>query len=170
MLIRELKVKGQNLEMDNVEVAKLIEPSIFDDEGIKDLKATLTEMQEFINECKDMEAIQPELDKMKAEAEKNKTEYGEFDAPVSFGQKPENAAEFKPMVIKSKKRDLATMQKGGDTSKIPDQIVDSNKENKLRKLNEWLTILLNYFFSPFKWHECRYGSSAHWAQIMLALF
>jgi hypothetical protein len=43
--------------MDNVEVPKLIEPSIFDDEDIKDLKATLTEMQEFINECKDMETI-----------------------------------------------------------------------------------------------------------------
>lgn len=119
--------------MDNVEVTKLIEPSIFDDESIKDLKATLTEMQEFINECKDMEAIQPELDKMKAEAEKNKTEYGEFDAPKTFGKVPENAAEFKPVVLKSKKRDLATMQKN-DAPKASE--VDSNKENKLRKLNE----------------------------------
>ena len=81
VLIKELKAKGQNLEMDNVTVQKLIEPSIFDDESIQDLKATLTEMQEFINECKDMETIQPELDKLKAEAEKNKTEYGEYDAP-----------------------------------------------------------------------------------------
>ena len=33
-LINELKAKGQNLEFDNVEVAKLIEPSIFDDQVI----------------------------------------------------------------------------------------------------------------------------------------
>ena len=66
-------------------------------------------MQAFISECKDMETIQPELDKMKAEAEKNKTESGEVDVPVSFGFAPENAAEFKPVMIKSKKRDLDTM-------------------------------------------------------------
>jgi hypothetical protein len=69
-------------------------------------------MQEFINECKDMETIQPQLDKMKADAEKQKTESGEVDVPVTFGQAPENASEFKPMMIKSKKRDLQTMQKG----------------------------------------------------------
>ena len=74
--------------------------------NIKDLKATVADMQEFINECKDMETIQPELDKLKAEAEKNKAEYGEFDAPKEFGQIPTNAAEFKPVVLKSKKRDL----------------------------------------------------------------
>lgn len=46
---------------------------------------------------------------MKAEAEKNKTESGEIDVPESFGFAPENAAEFKPVMIKSKKRDLETM-------------------------------------------------------------
>jgi hypothetical protein len=33
-LINELKAKGQNLEFENVEVSKLIEPSIFDDQVI----------------------------------------------------------------------------------------------------------------------------------------
>jgi hypothetical protein len=66
-------------------------------------------MQAFISECKDMEIIQPELDKMKAEAEKNKTESGEVDVPASFSFAPDNAAEFKPMKIKSKKRDIETM-------------------------------------------------------------
>jgi hypothetical protein len=41
------------------------------------------------------------------------------------------------MVIKTKKRDLQTMQKGGDDPKEPVvQKVDENKENKHRKLNE----------------------------------
>jgi hypothetical protein len=56
-----------------------------------------------------METIQPELDKMKAEAEKNKTESGEVDVPLSFGFAPDNAAEFKSVKIKSKKRDIETM-------------------------------------------------------------
>lgn len=116
--------------MDNVDVSKLIEPSIFDDQSIQDLKATLVEMQEFINECKDMEQIQPELDKMKAEAEKNKTESGEVEVPVSFGQKPENAAEFKPVMIKSKKRDHETMMKNNQEKQT------ENDETKIRKLNE----------------------------------
>lgn len=85
-------------------------------------------MQEFINECKDMETIQPQLDKIREEAEKQKTETGDIDVPQSFGKAPENASEFKPVMIKSKKRDLQTMQNGVTP--------DENKENKIRKLNE----------------------------------
>jgi len=48
----------------------LTEPSIFDDEKIKNQKATLIDVQEFMNDCKDQEMMQPELDKMKAEAKK----------------------------------------------------------------------------------------------------
>jgi hypothetical protein len=70
---------------------------------------------------------------MKAAAEKQKTESGEVDVPQSFGFAPENASEFKPIMIKSKKRDLQTMQKG--SIEAPPK-VDENKENKLRKLNE----------------------------------
>ena len=93
-------------------------------------------MQAFISECKDMEIIQPELDKMKAEAEKNKTESGEVDVPQSFGFAPENAAEFKPVMIKSKKRDIETMQKGSTGNETSPIVNESDKENKIRKLNE----------------------------------
>jgi hypothetical protein len=34
VLINELKIKGQNFEVDSVDVKKLIEPSIFDDQSI----------------------------------------------------------------------------------------------------------------------------------------
>ena len=72
-----------------METKKLIEPSIFDDQTIQDLKATLAEMVEFVKECQDMEKMQPELDKMKAEAQKKKAENGEeIDVPVTFGQAP----------------------------------------------------------------------------------
>lgn len=43
-------------------------------------------MLEFIKECQDMETIQPQLDKLKAEAEKKKAENGEeVDVPETFG-------------------------------------------------------------------------------------
>lgn len=93
-------------------------------------------MQDFIKECKDMDTIQPELDKMKAEAEKNKTESGEVDVPATFGTAPEDAAEFKPVVLKSKKRDLQAMQKGSTEKCETPNVNEDNKENKIRKLNE----------------------------------
>jgi tetratricopeptide (TPR) repeat protein len=70
ILMKYLKEKGQCFETEVVEIKKLIEPSIFDDQTIQDLKATLVEMVEFVKECQDMEKMQPELDKMKAEAQK----------------------------------------------------------------------------------------------------
>ena len=86
ILVKYLKEKGQSFETEIVDIKKLIEPSIFDDETIQDLKATLVEMVEFVKECQDMEKMQPELDKMKAEAQKQKAENGEeVDVPVSFG-------------------------------------------------------------------------------------
>jgi hypothetical protein len=57
-----------------------------------------------------METIQPQLDKLKADAQKQKTENGEeVDVPVSFGQVPTDFATFAPIKIKSKKRNLEEM-------------------------------------------------------------
>ena len=39
------------------DVTKLVEPSIFDDDTIKELKATLIDIGEFIKECQEMEKI-----------------------------------------------------------------------------------------------------------------
>ena len=64
---------------------------------------------------------------MKAEAEKAKAEHGiEQDAPEGFGQAPQDAATFKPVVFKSKKRALDT---SGDQAK-------GSELEKKRKLNE----------------------------------
>ena len=38
-------------------IPKLVEASIFDDDNIRDLKASLLEIGEFINECKDLEKM-----------------------------------------------------------------------------------------------------------------
>ena len=143
ILVKYLKEKGQSFETEEIDTKKLIEPSIFDDDTIQDLKATLVEMVEFVKECQDMEKMQPELDKLKAEAQKKKAENGEeVDVPESFGQVPVDASTFAPVKIKSKKRTLEQMQKGdeaayqkgGELKKVEE---DPDKENKLRKLNQW---------------------------------
>lgn len=139
ILVKYLKEKGQCFETEVVDIQKLIEPSIFDDQTIQDLKATLVEMVEFVKECQDMEKMQPELDKMKAEAQKKKAENGEeVDVPVTFGQIPTDAATFAPIKIKSKKRSIEEMQKGSEQkgAEVKKFEEDPNKENKLRKLNQ----------------------------------
>lgn len=88
-------------------ISKLTEPSIFDDEKIKDLKATLLDIQEFMNECADMETIQPKLDQLKAEAEKQKAESGvDTSVPEGFGLPQPDAETYTRVVIKSRKRNL----------------------------------------------------------------
>ena len=103
-----MKEKGQSVGEDlQNDIAKLTECSIFDDKEIKDLKATLIDIGEFIKECTDLDKIQPQLDQMKAQAEKDRAEKGiDVDVPESFGQKPDDAHTFKPVTFKSKKRTL----------------------------------------------------------------
>ena len=67
-------------------MTKLMEPSIFDDDNTKGLKSTLNDVQEYIKECADMEHIQPQLDQMRADAEKQKDENGiDTTVPEGFG-------------------------------------------------------------------------------------
>ena len=59
-MLENLEKKGQTIPDDQKkDLDKLVEPSIFDDEVTKGLKATLVDIREFINECKDLEQIQP---------------------------------------------------------------------------------------------------------------
>ena len=90
----------------DVTVEELCKPSIFDDDEIKMKKAVLGEIRDYINDCLDQEAHK--FDAIRAEAEKRKAEgFGvETDAPKGFGEKPADADEFKPVVLKSKKRSL----------------------------------------------------------------
>lgn len=51
--------------------------------------------------------MQPELDKMKAEAKKHHDENGvDTDVPEGFGKAQPDAETFKPVQIKSRKRKL----------------------------------------------------------------
>ena len=61
---------------------------------------------------------------MKKEAEKQRAEHGEdVDVPASFGEKPEDAATFKPITFKSKKRTLEEVnQQGAQSACKPDEI------------------------------------------------
>jgi len=87
-------------------VEKLIEPSIFDSESAKVLKEQLKEVQFKLKEDLESGASKEgaELfDKMRKEQkEKEEREKVELEA---FMQKPKNEADFKPVVIKSKKRE-----------------------------------------------------------------
>ena len=158
-LLESLEKKGQTIPDDQKkDLDKLVEPSIFDDETTKALKATLVDIREFINECKDLEQIQPQLDQMKKEAEQKKAEQGgDCEVDPSFGKAPADAATFKPIQLKkSRKRTLeeaaktdvqepskpeakevngskVAMENG--TTEQEANISDDNKENKKRKLN-----------------------------------
>jgi len=50
-LFAKLKEKGQTEVDTTAPVAKLIQPSIFDDDKIKELKSSLADVQEYITEC-----------------------------------------------------------------------------------------------------------------------
>ena len=111
-----MKSKGQSVDDTTAnDIQKLVECSIFDDDQIKDLKATLLDIGEFIKECTDLEKIQPQLDQLKAEAEKERAEKGvDVDVPASFGQKPEDHETFKKITFKSKKRTLEEVNKANE--------------------------------------------------------
>lgn len=66
-VLSKLKEFGQELGSDT-SIADLVKPSIFDDDVVRDRKALLVEVGEFINECNQMDQIQPQLDQMKKEA------------------------------------------------------------------------------------------------------
>jgi hypothetical protein len=40
-----------NIESEEINFKKMMEPSIFDDLNMKDIKLTMMDLQEFINEC-----------------------------------------------------------------------------------------------------------------------
>lgn len=67
-MVNKLKALGQEVSVDTA-IADLVKPSIFDDDAIKDRKALLLDVQEFITECNQMDQIQPKLDQMKKEAQ-----------------------------------------------------------------------------------------------------
>ena len=108
---------------------KLIEPSIFDDENIKNLKVILKDICEFIKECVDMATMQPELERLKAEAAKKKAELGQdVDVPASFSEVPADAATYQTVQVKlkPKKRNLEEAQK----TEVKPQTSAPNDENK----------------------------------------
>lgn len=92
--------------VDEVTIDELCKPSIFDDDEIKMKKQVLGEIRDYISDCLDKDA--PKFDAIRAEAEKRKAEgFGvEVDAPEGFGEKPADAEEFKPVLLKPKKRSL----------------------------------------------------------------
>lgn len=131
-MIKSIKLKGHNLEMNSKDITseKLIEPSIYDDEDIKNLKLILKDICEFIKECVDMATMQPELERLKAEAAKKKAELGQdVDVPASFSEMPADAATYATVKIKlkPKKRNLEEAQKSEDK---PEQTNAPNDENK----------------------------------------
>jgi len=67
-LFAKLREKGQTEVETTAPISKLIQPSIFDDDKIKELKSSLFDVQEYITECNQLEQIQPQLDQMKKEA------------------------------------------------------------------------------------------------------
>lgn len=146
-IVKQLKQQGQTFAEEPT-MTKLMEPSIFDDDTTRDLKALLVEVQDYINECADLVKIQPKLDEMKAEAEKQKAENGvDTEVPAGFGLPQADADTFKPIAIKSRKRkieettvlktdsELKPAENGGPAPTNNDENVDtSNEASKRRKL------------------------------------
>ena len=83
-----------------------------------------------MNDCVDQEKMQPELDKIKADAKKQKEENGvDTDVPEGFGKAQPDAETFRPVQIKSKKRKLDDV--------IDNQPISNQKDsNNKRKLEE----------------------------------
>ena len=82
-----------------------------------------------------MEQIQPQLDQMKKDAEKAKAESGvDTTVPEGFGLPQADADTFKPIKIKSKKRNLA---EATATDQIPtNQTTAENSGQKKQKVEE----------------------------------
>lgn len=85
-LLKLLEEKGQHEIQNDIKVEELIKPSIFDDERISGLKQTLGDVEADILECKQLDVIQPELDKMKNEAKEQAEKGNDSNVPEGFGQ------------------------------------------------------------------------------------
>ena len=78
-----------------------------------------------------MEQIQPQLDQMKAEAQKQKDESGvDTSVPVGFGLPQADADTFKPIKIKSKKRNLEEAQATDQIKTNPTSADHSGEKRK----------------------------------------
>lgn len=114
-MFTKLKEAGQS-EIDTAaEVSVLIQPSIFDDDKIKELKSSLADVQEYITECKQLENIQPQLDQMKKEAQeaKEQAENGvDTSVPEGFGETQKDADTFRKAPLLRKKRKVEEISGG----------------------------------------------------------
>lgn len=110
-LFTKLKANGQNEIDRNQPVAELIKPSIFDDEKVKELKASLLDVQEYILECKQLDEIQPQLDQMKKEAQEKADNGVDTSIPEGFGLPQKDAETFRPAPLIKKKRTIDQISK-----------------------------------------------------------
>lgn len=106
LLLSDMKAKGQHMEVPSdgqISVEKLIEPSIFDDDRLKDLKASLLEIHSYV---RDFEEHFHKWELAKKEAQKAQ----EVQVTKEFGEAPKDKDQFTSIKIKSKKRTADQVQ------------------------------------------------------------
>ena len=88
---------GKNYDSNTVSNEIILQPSIFDNEELKDLKGFFAEILARIDDTVVEEQISKQLEQMKAQETEQQVKVDE-----NFGKFQPNAAEFKPIVAKSK--------------------------------------------------------------------
>ena len=88
-MINQLKLSGKDFSGQEIEMAELLKPSIFDTDRIKALKANLEEIQIYIDEIENV-ADKEKFEKIKAEMKLQRKEEV-FEVPAGFGKPQENA-------------------------------------------------------------------------------
>ena len=97
-LICQLRAAGKHFEKSEVTTSELMVESIFDTEQIKETKQTVRDIQSYIEEIEFNIKNKHEIDRAKEKKEET------VQVTEAFSKVPENAAEFKPITFKLKKR------------------------------------------------------------------
>jgi len=91
-------VAGKHFEKSQVSTSELMVESIFDTEQIKDTKQFVRDIQSYIEEIEFNIKNKHEIEKAKEKKEET------VQVTEAFSKVPDNAADFKPIAFKLKKR------------------------------------------------------------------
>jgi tetratricopeptide (TPR) repeat protein len=97
-LIFQLRAAGKHFEKSEVSTSELMVESIFDTEQIKVTKQDVRDIQSYIEEIEFNIKNKREIERAKEKKEEN------VQVTEAFSKVPNNAAEFKPITFKLKKR------------------------------------------------------------------
>jgi hypothetical protein len=116
-LVAQLKASGKEIK-EPVDFVELLKDSIFDTDAIKQTKALVIDVQQYLDEVEFLAKNKDLLEKAREKKEENVV------VTEAFSKAPENAADFKTVTFTVKKRVISEVTgEQGESNNQPEKIL-----------------------------------------------